>query len=147
VNSKTHTIKLALDLRSKSVLGEWTTHVDEKSNNTDELGRNIFNSVRDIFSDIARDFMTNLSELIQAGEIDSAFSFFKDSISVLQFLSKNDCFLIKSFSKLLSDEQLKEICIHIVALSSEFNLIDDLDEDVECVVGVGVATAKKKKTK
>ncbi|EIE4060595.1 hypothetical protein LDB67_004578, partial [Salmonella enterica] len=36
-----------------------------------------------------------------------------------------------SFSKLLSGEQLKEICIYIVALSSEFNLIDDLDEDVE----------------
>lgn len=88
--------------------------------------------------------MTNLSELIQSGEIDSAFYFFKDSISVLQFLSKNDYFLIKSFSKLLSDEQLKEICIHIVALSSEFNLIDDLDEDVEFVVGVGVAAAKKK---
>ncbi|EHX0855639.1 hypothetical protein K3T42_004574 [Salmonella enterica subsp. enterica] len=131
MNSKAHTIKLALNLRSKRVLGEWTNHGYEKNNDSDELARNVFNSVRNIFSDISRDFMANLSELIRSGEIDNAFSFFKDSISLLQFLSKSDYVLIKSFSKLLSDEQLKEIYIYIVALSSEFNLIDDLDEDVE----------------
>ncbi|EEG6794203.1 hypothetical protein MPS93_004507, partial [Salmonella enterica] len=106
MNSKAHTIKLALNLRSKRVLGEWTNHGYEKNNDSDELARNVFNSVRNIFSDISRDFMANLSELIRSGEIDNAFSFFKDSISLLQFLSKNDYVLIKSFSKLLSDEQL-----------------------------------------
>lgn len=126
-----HELKIEIDLDNFDTIGQSVLPIESDNKILVELQRKIQESIKDKFNNETRDFILRINDLVSGGNINDAFCLFKDSIDLVYWLNENQYANIKILSKLVNVEQLKYMSIYLVALSSRFNLIDELEEDVD----------------
>lgn len=124
-------ITAEFDFDSKSFVGEIKSEENGGSNESSEFNRGIFESVKKTFDNFSSVSTKKIQDLIFSGDYDEALSSAKESMAGFGFLKEDFYYALKELSIHLNDVQLKEISIYLVAFSSQFNLIDELEKDIE----------------
>lgn len=119
------------DLDSRSFVGKVKSDDDSFTDESGDFNRNVFDSVRKAFDSISASSTKKIRELISSEDYDEAFLAVKESLGGSDFLKEDYYFALKELSNHLSDDQLKEISIYLVAFSSKFGLINELEVDIE----------------
>jgi len=127
MNTSQYKIKAEFDFDSKSLVG--TVSSDDLQGL--DVKQQVFNSISGLFDDISNNATKDIRELINSAQYEEAFLSAKESLSGFVFLKEDYYHALKELSTYLSDNQLKEICIYLVAFSSQFCLIDELEGNIE----------------
>lgn len=124
-------ITAEFDFDSKNFVGTISSDNEKGADENSEFKKDIFNSVKATFDGISSEAVKKIKDLIKLGQYDNAFISAKESLSGFQFLKEDYYYALKELSTHLNDIQLKEICLYLIAFSSQFCLVDELEEDIE----------------
>lgn len=124
-------IKAEFDFDSKTLVGTIKSGDDQIGDESSEFKNNLFDLMKESLSNISNNSAEKIENLIEKREYDEAYSVAMESLTCFHLLKDDYYYSLKKLSHHLNDIQLKSVCMYLVAFSSQFCLIDELEEDIE----------------
>ncbi|MEF9888565.1 tetratricopeptide repeat protein [Citrobacter sp.] len=124
-------IKAEFDFDSKTLVGTIKSGGDQVVDESSEFKNNLFDIMKNSLSNFSSEYAEQIKSFTEKGEYDEAYFSALESLKCFHLLKDDYYFALKELSYHLNDIQLKSVCMYLVAFSSQFCLVDELEKDVE----------------